>query len=444
MVAAVGLGLLPGPASARTRHPSLSEALAPLVDGAEAIPFQLGIEVRDLADGRILYRHGAYKLFAPASTLKLVVSTAALHLLGPDRRFTTVLYTDGPVVQGTLRGSLSLRGSGDPGFAAAALEPFAHAVREQGIRWIDGALVLDDGYFHVAPYPAGWMVDDLPWSYGAPVDALSVDENAEGDVAIADPRMRAGADLALALSDAGVHLLGPLRTGTTPAGSVIAASSSSAPVWALVQHMDKVSDNLYAETLLSQLGAGAPDARAAGLAAEEAMLARAGWATGSYRIEDGSGLSRYDEVTPDQLVSLLAYARQLPEFPELFAALPVAGVDGTMGDRLVGTPLAGKLHAKTGTMSGVSSLAGYLDLPGREPARSRPEDELAIAIMIDGYVGSATGSRALEDALVEAVWRAFATSPARTSASRVSSGPMVSKISTAPRVTGRTAPASAG
>ncbi|HEY9721553.1 MAG TPA: D-alanyl-D-alanine carboxypeptidase/D-alanyl-D-alanine-endopeptidase, partial [Oscillatoriaceae cyanobacterium] len=171
---------------------------------------------------------------------------------------------------------------------------------------------------------------------------------------------------------------------------------ASAPLAEIVREMDKDSDNLLAETLLREIGIhakGAPGTRDKGLKAVQDFLKRAGWNEDDYRVVDGCGLSRYDAITPAELTKLLCYmpSEQLA-YPALLIALPIAGVDGTLQERL-DTPLTrGHLRAKTGTMTGVSSLAGYLDTAdGRT---------LAIAVMNNNYLDTPERARALQDALV--------------------------------------------
>ena len=161
--------------------------------------------------------------------------------------------------------------------------------------------------------------------------------------------------------------------------------------------MDKDSINLYAETLLFQIGIrgqGLPGTRKSGLATLSRYLQREGLPPEDYRLEDGCGLSRYDAVSPEEITHLLARVPRDPlVYSPLLVALPIAGTDGTMADRL--SALKGRFRAKTGTMSAVSNVAGYLSTSdGRT---------LAIAIMTNGYLGTPERVRHLQDALVLAI-----------------------------------------
>jgi D-alanyl-D-alanine carboxypeptidase/D-alanyl-D-alanine-endopeptidase (penicillin-binding protein 4) len=157
-----------------------------------------GIAVTTL-DGKPVYGLDEDKLFRPASTAKLFTTAAALALLGPERRFTTTVTTDGRMDGPTLHGNLVLRGGGDANFAGRYVLPFvangddgktkpveqaladiddlAAQIAAKGITAVDGTVLGDDTFFEYTPYPEGWPADDLLWGYGAPVSALTVHEN---------------------------------------------------------------------------------------------------------------------------------------------------------------------------------------------------------------------------------------------------------------------------
>ncbi len=143
-----------------------------------------GIIVVSLDRGDTLWTHNADEAMAPASNMKLYTSAAALHLLGPDYRFTTWLVTDGPVVNGVLHGDLLLYGTGDPTLAtrmpdrpAGGIEAFVEAVREAGIHEIRGRIVGDGSYFQGDPRRPSWNPADLDNWFAAPVSALTFNEN---------------------------------------------------------------------------------------------------------------------------------------------------------------------------------------------------------------------------------------------------------------------------
>lgn len=218
-------------------------------------------------------------------------------------------------------------------------------------------------------------------------------------LAVADPARFTLTVFKEALGRQGVALRGQPRLGATPAGARTITSHQSPPLADIVHEMLKDSDNLIAETVLLHLGVkgkGGPGTWEKGLATLRGYLERAGWANDSYRLSDGSGLSRYNAVSPAQLTRLLGYLpTQRLAYPSFLIGLPVAGVDGTLARRLIGPGTRGRLRAKTGTMSGVSGLAGYLE--------TQDGETLVVAVMTTGFVGPATKIRQLQDALVEAL-----------------------------------------
>jgi D-alanyl-D-alanine carboxypeptidase/D-alanyl-D-alanine-endopeptidase (penicillin-binding protein 4) len=166
-----------------------------------------------------------------------------------------------------------------------------------------------------------------------------------------------------ALLAAGVQVGTSRVVGVTPRGAPLLASTPSPPLATLVTWMLKHSDNYVAEMLLKQLGAqiGGAGTSAVGASIVRQELAGAGLDTTGAQIVDGSGLSQEDRVTARTLAGLLVLLRADAKVgPLLESALPVAGVDGTLHHRLLGTKLAGVVRAKTGTTDESSGLAGYL------------------------------------------------------------------------------------
>ncbi|HEV2733453.1 MAG TPA: D-alanyl-D-alanine carboxypeptidase, partial [Longimicrobiaceae bacterium] len=177
------------PASLSTRAgDSAATALARRIDSVvERAPFgraHWGIEVWDPSTGRSLYRRAADRHFVPASNLKLVVSAAAAHLLGPDFRYRTTVHAGGPVRDGTLQGDVVLFGRGDPtisgryfGSATAVLDSLADALYRGGVRRVAGGVTADESHFDSAYVREDWERYDLLWWYAAPVGALGFNDN---------------------------------------------------------------------------------------------------------------------------------------------------------------------------------------------------------------------------------------------------------------------------
>jgi D-alanyl-D-alanine carboxypeptidase/D-alanyl-D-alanine-endopeptidase (penicillin-binding protein 4) len=215
-------------------------------------------------------------------------------------------------------------------------------------------------------------------------------------VSVPRPAAWFGEEFRGALARAGVVVRGPVRLQTVPDVADVAAvgdplvelgSCDSAPLRELLPRMLKPSQNLHAQLLFWRAGlADAPPAgltsEAAGARALQAFLARAGVDPDEARFEEGSGLSRHNVVTPRAIVKLLAYMSRHPHAAVFRDALPVAGVDGSIRNRMRGTPAEGNLRAKTGTLDMVYTLSGYVTPGGGEP--------LVFSLMLNQYTGATT------------------------------------------------------
>src|SRR5262249_36245779 len=153
-----------------------------------------GISVVSLRDGKTVYALNSDKLFAPASNTKLFTTAAALAVLGPDYKFRTTVETAVPVDKyGSIAGDVVLVGRGDPNLSGITLpyntkmerklapirvlEDLADQLTQHGVRYIDGDIVADDTFYPFERYGEGWSHDDLTWDYGAPISALSINDN---------------------------------------------------------------------------------------------------------------------------------------------------------------------------------------------------------------------------------------------------------------------------
>jgi D-alanyl-D-alanine carboxypeptidase/D-alanyl-D-alanine-endopeptidase (penicillin-binding protein 4) len=203
-----------------------------------------------------------------------------------------------------------------------------------------------------------------------------------------------------ALAQQGIKLRGSTSTGPTPPNPVELASLQSMPLAELDVPFLKLSNNTIAEILVKSMGRQVygDGSWPAGLQAVRDYLVRAGLNTDTLQLEDGSGLSELNLLTPEQVTRLLVYVQQEPWFDDWYAALPVAGtpgalVGGTLEARMVDTPAAGNAHAKTGSLVTASALSGYVD--------DAAGDRLVFSAIENHYLGSAP--KDIEDALVEAL-----------------------------------------
>ncbi|MCU0585744.1 MAG: D-alanyl-D-alanine carboxypeptidase/D-alanyl-D-alanine-endopeptidase [Desulfobacterales bacterium] len=407
---------------------------------------------------RELYARNKASLFVPASVNKLFTTAAAFAHWGPYHRFQTLVRGDSVDARGRLDGDLYLQGRGAPDLRPSDLDRLAFVLRARGLRSVAGRVVADAGYFDTTAFGAGWMWDEGPYAYNAPVSALSLGGNAfdlgfapasrpglpvgvqldppsgyfaldnKGVTGRPEGRRTLQADRAFdgardrvtvrgslpadaaplfvsrsvsspvqycatafreALRRRGIEVRGGTAAGAAPEYLPVLASLNSRPLHAIVRDMDKESDNFTAEMLFRGLDRDSAGADS-GMHRVARYLFGIGFAPGSFTIADGSGLSRYNLCTPEQVAAtLLSLYRDPLLRPELLVALPVAGVDGTLWRRFPNGDGRARVRAKTGTMTGVSCLAGFAWGPG--------EKVYCFALMFNNYTAKADAVRRIQD-----------------------------------------------
>jgi D-alanyl-D-alanine carboxypeptidase/D-alanyl-D-alanine-endopeptidase (penicillin-binding protein 4) len=362
----------------------------------------------DQTTGRTLWAYNDTVARLPASAEKLYTTTAALLELGPAATFETKVLGAGMLTAaGTFVGTLYLRGGGDPSLGSSTFDHFnyggsgstmgwlASALKRDGVRRIQGAILGDASY-----------LDSLrggPDSHYRPnietegsLSALAYDAgftNLHEDELDANPPLVATAAFAAALQRAGIRVPTTTRiaTGVTPATATLLTSESSPTLTTLIRLTNSPSDNFFAETLLKDLGAefGAAGSTVAGAAVVSSVI---GQDLGLHpRLDDGSGLSRYDRTNARQIVLLL---RELQGQQAFWNSLAIAGVRGTMIKEMRHTRAADNCRGKTGTLHDVANLVGY--------CRAANGDRIIFALMMSGLTDSVAGHQ-LEDLDAEAL-----------------------------------------
>jgi D-alanyl-D-alanine carboxypeptidase/D-alanyl-D-alanine-endopeptidase (penicillin-binding protein 4) len=444
------------------------------IDAAIADPVlagaRVGVAVAEVDTGKPLYARNELGLFNPASNVKLFTTAAALALLGPEYRWKTVIYADGPISGGELKGSLTIKGHGDPTLVVEDLWRLVADLWAAGVRKVSGDLTVDDTFFDEVRLGPGFEQKQEDAPYRAPNGALSLNYNAVGVHVLPGPADGAPARVVIepstpyftvineartvaagrtaitvesrdatseghteivvrgriAVRDAGVvqqrRVAHPdlyaayafrelcLRRGIKIAGAVVRAPSPeraravavhySQPLGVAVRDVNKRSNNFMAEQILKTLGAetaGKPGTWQKGLDAVAGFLERLGIARSDYKMTNGSGLYDSNRFTPTQLVTLLRLAYKDFRFAaDFIGSLALAGADGTIGHRMEGGLAERFVRAKTGTLAGVSCLAGYAGAPGRMP--------LAFAIFMNDLPEPATQhARRAQDQIAEAL-----------------------------------------
>lgn len=329
-------------------------------------------EVADLTTGKVLFAHKASTPYIPASTMKLLTGTSALSLLGPEHEFATTVVRPG-------KRQIVLVGGGDPYLSSkpdrnhperASIKELA-ASTAANLKRTGGSTVslrYDASLFSGPAWNPRWP--DTYADQVTPVSALWVDEGrtAGGSPGprVTDPAADAADTFAAALTKQGITV-SSVKAGRATKGVKKVAQVRSAPLEQIVQQLLLNSDNDAAEVLLRQvaLASGRSGSSANGVRAVRARLTKLGVWDADARINDGSGLARQTTVPADLLVDVLRVAAS-PKHPELrgvLTGLPVAGVEGSLRARYDDTQTRvgrGVVRAKTGTLSKVHALAGYL------------------------------------------------------------------------------------
>jgi D-alanyl-D-alanine carboxypeptidase/D-alanyl-D-alanine-endopeptidase (penicillin-binding protein 4) len=461
-----------------------------IVNQPALAPGFFAVKIVSLDNGTVIYEHDANKFVRPASNMKLYTVATGFDRLTPDYHFTTSVYAKEKVDDGKIKGDLIVYGRGDPSIAARfnngdyfkGINDLADRIVAAGVKRVKGDLVGDESYFNGDTLGSGWEWEDLLWSYGAPVSALSINDNAIdltvkpgnkvgapvvittgppakffmsivnqatttergsksnlrihrslgsnnmeitgtlaigdngfiGGVAIPDPALAFVSMLRDALIKRGVKIDGQLRTKQAPNTlSTLAAATPNAnypveitslqspPFSLIAAHTLKPSQNQYTELILRTLGATQPatgndagrtrDVESLGLDVVRNFLHQAGITDDDVYLNDGSGLSRNDLITANDTVQLLTYMSKHKYFAQFRDALPIAGVDGTLRTRMKGTPAEGNIRAKTGSLSSVASLSGYVTTAAGE--------HLAFSMMLNNYPDAAAVRRESIDAI---------------------------------------------
>lgn len=367
----------------------------------------LGLMIYDATADSVLYRYNDTKLMTPASNEKLITGITAIKRLGKDYRFNTRLLYTGEirvdtvavlselvvdsltqdsvlipfdyVTKRVLHGDVYGVGAFDPMFSGTELKVFADKVAALQIDSIAGNFYEDLSLKDTIKWGKGWCWDD---SDNPTLTPLLVDK-AKGFMG----------KLRDALRLRNVYLGGFVGTRVCPPEAIL-LDEKTRTLNQILPRMMKRSDNLYAEAVFYQLGALSGRRNVTAGDSENVineLIREIGLNPDTYRIVDGSGLSHYNRLSPELIVEYLKYARNNKDvFDVLYPTLPIAGVDGTLTNRIKDAPAYRNVRAKTGTLTGVVTLSGYVTAANGH--------ELVFSIMLNG-VKSGAVSRAFADDL---------------------------------------------
>ncbi len=378
---------LPAPAATTTTTALTTTTLSPRVTLTTTLDAALAgtnscLAVQD-GSGRTLYQHQPDTALIPASTQKLLVAAAALTTLGPNFRFTTRVVAPAPAVNGKVA-ALWLVGDGDPllaapefiastagrvrvaGYPWTPLTSLADSLAATGIKLVATGIRGDDSHQDRLRFLPVWPALYQTQEQVGLLSALSVNEGIQytppKSTLAQDPPNYAAAELARLLQLRHVAV-GSEPDQTAPAGAVVVASVSSAPLSEIVGAMLRASDNWIAELLVRAIdrASGGTGTTAGGIAIVLRQAAGAGIPLAGVHMDDGSGLSRTDRATCSALLAALDLGLQ-PAYAPLLSGLAVAGQTGTLATRYRGTAVAGKLQAKTGSLDNAGGMVGVMSM----------------------------------------------------------------------------------
>lgn len=325
---------------------------------------RIGLCVYDLTDDKMLYQYNSKDLFRPASTQKLLTSITALNELGGSYNFKTSVYYSGEIKDSVLTGDLYVVGGFDPALDSNDLQMLVSDIMRYNIKRIAGHVYYDVSMKDDTQVTQGW-----PRSSRPVLDPLVLNRGRNFMPSFMEK-----------LYDKGIAVDSGYTQKVCPKGLAIMTQCSHS-IEQILFRMLKRSDNLYAEATFYQLAALMNDSNATNKDAAKvinAQIRKVGMNPDDYRIIDGSGLSYDNAVSPELEIAFLKYAYENPAiYKYLYASLPIAGVDGTLSRRMQNTTAYHNVRAKTGTLNGLSSLAGY--------ATASNGHQLAFCIINQGF-----------------------------------------------------------
>ncbi len=353
----------------------------------------------------------------PASNTKLFTTSVALSVMGSDYRLSTkIMAADKTHKNGIINGNLYIKGYGNSLFTDDDLDEMVKTLKKIGIKKVNGNIVGDDYFFDELYTRSDWINDEHANVHLPPISALVIDRNRilvrkrirvrRGKRRyyrtvyytrnIDSPPLYAAELLRRKLIDNGIKVTGRPEKGHTPEDAATLADSFVL-LKDLIQVINKHSDNFLAECLFKTLGAVASGKQGNSFYSTQTILKFLkdnGIYSEGTSLVDGSGISRFDQVTVSAIVGLLEKVYfDLAHFQDFYNSLSVAGIDGTLRHRMLGSAAENNFHGKTGTLNGVSSLSGYLI--------TKKGVELIVSMIFQFKSGGTRLHRMVENKIVE-------------------------------------------
>lgn len=322
----------------------------------------VAVKIVDLADNSVVVSHNESASLVPASIMKSVTTAALLQSTGPDWRYHTRIYIDGPIDFGYLRGNLIIEGACDPTLNSEKEPPSEDIIEEicdalsfYQINRIEGSIIIDQGNFSGDSRPASWAKEDHSKYYGTGSHALNYSDNVRGERAVNNPSAAFISSLSSRFREKGIELD---DSAMTPGNRIQILDHLSAPIDEIMRSCMMRSDNMFAESMLRTYGKieGGDGSTTQAVTKEMQLWENKNLPLDGVVIVDGSGLSRSNRVTANFMTELLCDMSDNPHYASFF---PLAGQEGTLKKFLAGTSLDSYVAMKTGSMKGIQCYAGY-------------------------------------------------------------------------------------
>lgn len=380
----------------------------------------IAVAIKDLNNNQAIYSLNADKTFIPASNMKVFTTLLSLEKLGADYKFSTKVLTDGFIENGELKGNLYFNFVGDPTFKSEDLKKMLIEIKNMGVDKISGNVFIDRSAFDNIFYGPGWMWDDMDSCDSSPIDAFYLDDNClKVHVIASDKKVYTHTDNNIEIDTSGVTIvkdkvdnikidsfkdnrlkisgsLGDNKTteieqsisqpdiyiegflqpllrkyfsynktielSNSPKNLKTLSENLSQPLSEILKRFNKESHNLTGELLIKTIALNDNKTQGSTKKGVEIMkdYLKKTFSYSDFNIVDGSGLSRYNLVSPAMIMDALSYIYKNSAYRNIVMdAFPVGGKDGTLKNRL--KKLKGyQVIAKSGSMTGVNCLSGYL------------------------------------------------------------------------------------
>jgi D-alanyl-D-alanine carboxypeptidase len=347
----------------------------------------------------------------PASVTKIYTTATALSLMGREYRFSTILFTDDQNIKdGVINGNLYLKGFGNATFTSEDLFNFISRLRSLGIKEITGNIIGDDTYFDNIYYREDWIENESANVKLPPISALVLDRNKTVSLRkkgrrriyvtenFKNPPLNIAQKFKQLIDENDIKVKGTAKVGVTP-DNVIELSEASISLSELIALINKHSDNFLAECLFKSIGAFYSGKQGNSFYSQQAIqefLKKNNIYSTNTEIVDGSGISRFDQITAASVNGVLETMYfDLRNYETFYNSLSYAGVDGTLRSRMSDLPDGYVFKGKTGTLNSVIGLTGYLT--------SDDKDDLIITILFEFNRGGWNFYRDIQDEIIKAL-----------------------------------------